>query len=147
MSVLRKLALTLLLIAIAPAMVLSGMPVKHCVSSAGEHQAIEFVINGVAHGGNHGSHHQEHAVEKTAFAKCGTIALAEPQTCVDTSLTKLAPSFVAELEFLKLPAITAASFPVVEPSDFAQSPLPVARTERLRTDPRMSAHRITVLRI
>lgn len=147
MSVLRKLALIMLLLAIAPAMVLSGMPVKHCASSAGEHQALEFVLDGVSHGGDHGSHHQDHALTPDTADHCKTVGLVEPQSCVDTSLTTIAQSQPVELQLVALPAMAAPFHTAIEPEGAARVLVGVYEDGRLRTDPRMSAHRVTVLRI
>lgn len=147
MSALRKLALIMLLLAIAPAMVLSGMPVKHCASSAGQHQAIEFVLDGVSHGGDHDSHHQEHTFAADTADHCDTADLAEPQSCVDTSLATIAQLQTGEFEFLALPAMAAPFHAAIEPDGAARVLVGVSQGDRLRTDPRMSAHRVTVLRI
>lgn len=147
MSVLRKLALIMLLLAIAPAMVLSGMPVKHCASSAGQHQALEFVLDGVSHGGDHGSHHQGHAFAADPADLCKTADLAEPQSCVDTSLTTIAQSQAGELQLLALPATATPYHTAIEPDGAARVLVGVCQDGRLRVDPRMSAHRVTVLRI
>lgn len=148
MSLLRKFAVLMLVVALTPAMVLSAMPVKLCKAFDGQHQALEFVIDGVFHGGNHGSHHDGEAMRAAHFDECGVATLIEPDTCIDSDLTQLAAVPATDLQFIELPTLGNSPLPQLtagEPRPFAAQH--IADSGRQRIDPRVSERRSTVLRI
>lgn len=147
MSYLRKIAVILLIIAVAPAMVLAAMPVKYCIAGVGQHQALEFVIDGVSHDGEHSSHHYGAEVRAAHFDDCGLTALIEHEACTDTALTIAAKSHSPVPNFVALPEVSTASGPPSEAAAPVSSHAGVRLVAELRSDPRMTSHHLTVLRI
>lgn len=148
MSRVRRLAAAVLLILIVPSLALAAMPLRYCLGSAG-HQAIEFVIDGIAHGGNHASH--EEALDDRAdyYAGGRSTVFVEETKCIDKSIVDpaSAPPPLDLKQLLSASIVTQISTP------FAAPPSAPLRLESRCfdcdhvLDPRILAHRTTVLRI
>lgn len=148
MSVFRKLAVVLLAMAIAPAMAMSGLPIKYCNAAAGQHQALEFVLDGLSHAGDHESHEHAHLAVASHADDCEDGDYAEPGICTDTSLLALAPVACAEPQLIALTGVGDSELPKSEPSaDLNDDLRTLVDAQRLRSDPRLYAHRTIVLRI
>lgn len=143
MSFARRLAISALLIAIAPALVLAAIPLKYCASSSGHH-ALEVVIGNVIHGGHDASHHS--SGDDLSDIGDAPAANSEKHRCSDTELTDVA-SVPAPLQ-LEVPPLAVTHHPVrVASVAVAQVVRMAAAKYRLRSDPRMTARHTTVLRI
>jgi hypothetical protein len=131
-----------------PSLVLAAMPVKYCVA-AGGHRALEFVIEGVAHGGDHSSHDAE-LVPLSPLGDCAWPSVtASEGGCDDKSLMDLAAFSSAKLfEQQPLTAILHQSPPACSTTSHASRPQsPLAGGSAIQADPRLLAHRTVVLRI
>ncbi|WP_072385474.1 hypothetical protein [Hyphomicrobium sp. CS1BSMeth3] len=144
MSFTRHLIAFVLLLVLVPSLVLAAMPIKYCASSAG-HQSLELVIGSIAHGG-HDASHADTTDKAINVDDCGVaLSRVEEDRCRDSELMNLAPA--PGMLQLEVPEQPVAQHQVPQLSDIPSChSMPVAFS-RLGPDPRMSAHRTTVLRI
>lgn len=148
MSQVRRLAAAVLLILIVPSLALAAMPLRYCLGSAG-HQAIEFVIDGIAHGGSHASH--EEALDDVADCYAGgrSTVFVDEIKCTDKSIIDSASAPPA----IDLKQLLSASIVMQTSASFVAPPRPRSHSESrcfqcdLVVDPRIEVRRTTVLLI
>lgn len=144
----RRLAAAFLLILMVPSLALSAMPLRYCVGPWG-HQAIEFVIDGVAHGGSHASHSQA-AQDVEGCDDASTVEFSDVDKCIDTALmdTASAPPSV-DLKQLPLSGLFAQlSLATIAPSTVVLDRPSISNGQRhLHVDPRIALRRTVVLLI
>lgn len=138
MSLFRRFAAALIAITLVPMQVLAAMPILYCVAPGGHH-ALEFVIEGIAHGGHHASHGSQEVSED-----CNSGRVLEAPGCIDRALLD-AVSFVASDHQPIPPAIR-----FLEPPLFIvpESPdlIPASQNYHHRSDPGLLALRTVTLR-
>lgn len=140
----RRLIAVLLLIASVPTLALAAMSVRLC-NDAVRHQALEFVVEGVAHGGHKAAYHSASGVSGVEQA----VQVADDNGCADTSLVDSA--FMPPLGKMQLIPVPALQQHVAISKPSLVSPLfssvPTRAIRLIRTDPRVSARYTVVLRI
>lgn len=143
MNGVRRIAVIVLLLALAPALGLAGMPLKYCKSATG-HQAVEMVF-GLAHGGNDVSHRV--ATGASSVDDCGQlIPSAREINCTDADLVELGQIPSAEQPITAPAPVIAAPVSIPPVADIARR-LVSCIEPAPRIDPRMAARHSVVLRI
>ena len=149
MNYARRIAATILLIVMVPALVIAAIPVRYCIGPSG-HQALEFVVDGIAHGGNHASHRTfaQDALHCDGANSAGLFA--DEGRCTDKPLmdTASAPPSV-DIKLLPLTHLLAqapTTVPVLSLSHLAQNSLSPSRRQQ-QVDPRVDLRRTVVLLI
>lgn len=140
----RRLIAVLLLLAAVPSLALAAISVRYCKGTV-QHQALEFVVDGVIHGGHNPN--SRAIVEYSAqLAQSQDVQSAQESGCDDVSLLDSAfmPP-IGKLQLLPFAALTQ-HFPVSEPRLAASSSI-FAPLREVRTDPRVADRSTIVLRI
>lgn len=150
MNYTRRIAATILLIVMVPALVIAAIPVRYCIGPSG-HQALEFVVDGIAHGGNHASHRTSTQDALDCDGANGADLFADEGRCTDKPLmdTASAPPPPVDLELLPLTHLLAQApiaLAVLSLSHLNQNSLSPSRRQ-LQVDPRVDLRRTVVLLI
>lgn len=148
MSRVRRLTAAVLLILIVPSLAFAAMPLRYCLGSSG-HQAIEFVIDGIAHGGSHASHEQALDDADECIAVDQSTVFADEAKCIDKSLMGVASSPPAiDLKQLLTAGfiVQAAVFPLPPPAPIVRAQSRFIERNHV-VDPSIQARRTTVLLI
>jgi hypothetical protein len=149
MSRSRRLAASVLFILMVPSLVLAATPLRYCMGPSG-HQALEFVVDGVAHSGSHASHGQTVQDVDGCNGAASSSAFVDGGKCIDRALmdTASAPPSV-DLKLLPLSGLFGQVFvppPAALSVSLVQGFVPFDRL-RQHADPRMEVRRTVVLLI
>lgn len=149
MNYARRIAATILLIVMVPALVVAAIPVRYCIGPSG-HQALEFVVDGVVHGGSHASHRTFTQDALDCDGANGAGLFADEGRCTDKPLmdTASAPPPV-DLKLLPLTHLLAQApitLAVISQSHLNQNSLSPSRRQQ-QVDPRVDLRRTVVLLI
>lgn len=140
----RRVIAVLLLIALVPTLALAAMSVRFC-NNAVKHQALEFVVKGVAHSGHKATYRAATDVSGQEQA----VQIVDDNGCTDISLVDSASMPpLGKMQLLPVPAlqhhVSGPQLSLVPP---LFSSVPIKAIRQVRTDPRISARYTIVLQI